>query len=128
MTPAIAVSAPEPSAVCVKRTFNVYFAQWKSDIGPDAREALTADQRSFKGCVIDHVKVVGLAGVKGSPDQNQALSQRRADKVADFLADGGWQRDHIEIVALGDKGATRDDAERPLRRRVRVTVQSRPAE
>ena len=125
MAPTIAASAP-PSA-CGTRTFNVYFAQWRSAIGPDARAALTADQQSFKGCVVERVRIVGLAGIKGVSDKNQVLSQKRADSVADFLTAGGWQRDRIEIVALGDKGATRDDAERPIRRRVRVTVQARPA-
>jgi len=127
LAPTMAASAPKPAGPCAKRTFSVYFAQWKSAIGPDAREALTADQQSFKGCTIARVKIVGLAGVKGTPEKNQALSQRRADTVADFLTDGGWQRDRFEIVALGDKGATRDDAERPIRRRVRVTVEARPA-
>lgn len=123
----MATSAPNPSGPCAPRTFSVYFAQWKSTIGPDARAALTADQQSFKDCVVERVKIVGLAGIKGAPDKNLALSQRRADTVAEFLAASGWQRDRFEIVALGDKGATRDDAERPIRRRVRVTVQARPA-
>jgi len=123
----MAASAPKPSGPCASRTFSVYFAQWTSAIGPDARAALAADQQSFKGCTIERVKIVGLAGIKGTPDKNQALSQRRADTVAEVLASGGWQRDLFEVVALGDKGATRDDAEKPIRRRVRVTVQARPA-
>ncbi len=127
LAPTMATAAPKPVGPCAARTFNVYFAQWKSTIGPDARAALAADQQSFKGCVIERVKIVGLAGIKGVPDNNQELSQKRADTVADFLTTGGWQRDRLEIVALGDKGATRDDAERPIRRRVRVTVQARPA-
>ncbi|NQE61671.1 OmpA family protein [Caulobacter sp. RHG1] len=127
MAPTVAVSAPKPGGLCASRTFSVYFAQWRAEIGPDARAALTADQQSFKDCDIERVRIVGLAGVKGSTDKNQQLSQKRGDAVASFLTAAGWRRDRMEIVALGDKGATRGDAERPIRRRVRVTVEARPA-
>ena len=128
LSPTMAASAPKPPAACATRTFSVYFEQWKSDLGPEARDALAAEQQSFKGCSVDHVKIVGLAGAKGAPDDNQELSSQRAETVAGFLTAGGWPRDRLELVALGDKGATRNDVDRPIRRRVRVTVQSQPSQ
>ena len=116
-----------PPPDCGTRTFSVYFAQWKSDLTPEAQHVLDHTQRSFQGCVIDHVRVVGLAGAKGSRDRNQVLSEHRAQAIADLLVSGGWPREKVELVARGEKGAKAGDLDRPIRRRVRITVQSRPA-
>ena len=73
------------------------------------------------------MRIVGLAGAKGSNDQNQVLSEHRAQTIADRLVTGGWPKDRLEMVAEGDKDAKVGDLDKPIRRRVRVTVQSRPA-
>ena len=121
--PALAAPAPPD---CGTRTFSVYFEEFKSDLTPEGLRALDQTQRSFRGCRIDHVRIVGLAGAKGTSDDNQALSEHRARAIADRLVTGGWSRDRLEMVAEGDKDAKVGDLDKPIRRRVRVTVQSRP--
>ena len=119
--------AAGPPPDCGTRAFSVYFEEFKSDLTPEGRSALDLTQRSFKGCVINHVRIVGLAGAKGTTDRNQALSEHRAQTIADRLVTGGWPRDRLEMVAEGDKDAKVGDLDKPIRRRVRVEVQSRPA-
>lgn len=122
-----AFAAPPPPPDCGTRTFSVYFEEFKSDLTPESLRALDQTQRSFRGCVIDHVRIVGLAGAKGTTDDNQTLSEHRARTIADRLVTGGWPKDRVEMVAEGEKGAKVGDLDKPIRRRVRVTVQSRPA-
>jgi len=119
--------AARPPPDCGTRAFSVYFEEFKSDLTPEGRRALDQTQRSFRGCAIDHVRIVGLAGAKGTNDQNQALSEHRARAIADRLVTGGWPKDRLEIRAEGDRDAKVGDLDKPIRRRVRVEVQSRPA-
>lgn len=116
-----------PHASCGERRFNVYFDTRNADLNPESRKALDAAQRSLQGCVVVHVRIVGLTGAKAPPTQAEQLSERRAQVVADALVLGGWPRDRMELVPIGEKGARLAEAEKPLRRRVHVVVQSRPA-
>lgn len=113
------------SASCGARTFTVYFEEWKPSLNTEARDALNAAQHSFAGCAIDHVRIVGLAGAKGGAHDNQKLSEDRARTIADLLVAGGWPREKLETVAIGDKNAKVGDLDKPIRRRVRVEVQAR---
>jgi outer membrane protein OmpA-like peptidoglycan-associated protein len=126
LIPAHGRAASMPAAVCGPQTFTVYFDEWKSALNADGRAALTAHQRAFAGCEITHVRIVGLAGAKGGAHDNQKLSEDRARTIADLLVAGGWARDKLETVALGDKNAKVGDLDKPIRRQVRVEVQARP--
>jgi outer membrane protein OmpA-like peptidoglycan-associated protein len=112
---------------CGTRTFSVYFEEWKSDLTPEARQSLDLQQRSFRGCAIRHVRIVGLAGAPGPADRNQVLSGHRAKTIADTLVSGGWPRERLELISRGDKNAKKGDLDKPVRRRVQVTVEARPA-
>lgn len=124
LAPGQALSAT-PAGACGPRTFTVYFEEWKPSLNAEGRAALTAAQHSFAGCAIDHVRIVGLAGAKGGAHDNQKLSEDRARTIADLLVAGGWPRDKLETVAIGDKNAKVGDLDKPIRRRVRVEVQAR---
>lgn len=123
---ALSPAAAQP-AVCMNRDFNVYFDEWKSDLTPEAREAIALVQHDLQGCTIGRVRIVGLAGARGDEADNLNVSMARAQTIAAALAEGGWPTDHFEIVALGEQNAA--DAEgtaRPMRRRATVSVQATP--
>lgn len=120
-----AFGAPHPA--CGERRFNVYFDIRNADLNAESRKALEAAQRSFQGCVVEHVRIVGLTGAKAPPSKAEQLAERRAQVVAETLASGGWPRDRMELVPVGGKNASLGDIEKPLRRRVHVVVQSRPS-
>lgn len=112
------------ASACYERRFAVYYEQWDSALDVEAQEVIAAMDNSLRGCRIDHVRIVGLAGALGPDDANLALSQQRAETLADYLAaHTSWPRSAYEIVARGEEGATTDDGTpRPMRRRARVTV------
>lgn len=112
-------------AVCRERQADVYFGSWEANVDAEAQEAIRVAQAALAGCKIDHVRIVGMAGAPGDAAANDAISRQRADNVATALEAGGWPRSAFEIVAIGEQGATTEDGlDRPMRRRVRVTVQS----
>ena len=76
----------------------VTFAQGKSELTPDAREAL-ANIKPGK-----HVQIVGTASPEGNPELNQKLSQARADAVAQYLETRGVAVD--EATGKGVQGTT----------------------
>ncbi|MET0545243.1 MAG: OmpA family protein [Caulobacterales bacterium] len=124
---------PEPPKVmvdpgpCVDREFNVYFESWKSELSPEAKAEMTALQGDLKSCTIEKVKIVGMAGAPGDPEDNLKISQERADFIAANLEAGGWSKDVFDIKAIGEKGATTAEGlDKPMRRRVHVEVKAVP--
>jgi peptidoglycan-associated lipoprotein len=125
-TPAQAVQAPPFNpAACIERSLDVYFSAWDAKIEPDAQEALRAGQAALTGCKINRVRIVGMAGAEGDAAANDEISRQRAENIAALLEAGGWSRSVFEIEAVGEQNATTEAGlDRPMRRRVRVTVQS----
>jgi outer membrane protein OmpA-like peptidoglycan-associated protein len=118
----VALNDPDPEA-CHERSFSVYFGEWETEVGPEGRTVISAAQEAFAGCVIHHVRIVGLAGAKGDEATNIEVSQKRAEAIADLLAAGGWSRDRFELVAVGEQGATLDNGvAKPMRRAARVEI------
>jgi len=118
----VALNDPDPEA-CQGRSFTVYFKEWETDPGPEGRKVISAAQEAFAGCVIHHVRIVGLAGAKGDEATNIEVSQKRAEAIADLLSAGGWSRDRFELVAVGEQGATLDSgAAKPMRRAAWVEI------
>jgi OOP family OmpA-OmpF porin len=72
-------------------------------------------------------EIVGHTDSGGSDEYNQALSEARAQAVADFLVEGGVSRDQLIVEGDGEKFpiATNDTEEgRAQNRRVEVTIPS----
>jgi len=126
---ACATSAPEtpanfdPSA-CYERSFEIYFERQEDQLNAPAREAIDTVQRQLRGCRIDSVRVLGLAGAAGGPQENFELSARRALYIAQYMErERGWSRDNIQTLASGETGATTPDGlNEPMRRVARITV------
>jgi OOP family OmpA-OmpF porin len=51
------------------------------------------------------VSLVGRADRRGSPGYNEALAQRRADRVKKLLVDYGMNAGRIRTASNGDRGA-----------------------
>lgn len=106
----------------------VYFEFDKSNITPQAAQALQefADLLPPKQNV--RLVIAGHTDRAGSPEYNIALSRRRAEAVQDYLADLGVTATElagIQILALGESDPavpTPDGVRMPENRRVVVTV------
>lgn len=113
-------------AACYQRIFSVYFESMQQEMSQEAAEAVDAVENSLRGCRIDHVRIVGLAGAPGDDEENLELSQQRAEIVADYLeATTDWPRSRFELIARGEEGAINEEGlQRPMRRRAVVRVQA----
>jgi outer membrane protein OmpA-like peptidoglycan-associated protein len=111
-------------AACYERDFVVYFEAQETELSQDAREVIDAMGEAVRGCRIDHVRIIGSAEAPGSQETNRQISVRRAEVMADYLAQRvGWPRSRFELLATGEQGAVTDDGlTRPMRRRARIIV------
>jgi len=71
------------------------------------------------------IVVSGHTDSKGSIDYNQALSERRADSVAEYLLDKGVVVARLETIGFGEGSPIADNATaegRSLNRRVELSL------
>ncbi len=97
---------PPPPAPTIEELFARYvkdsfFDFDKSDLRPDAREALTADAEFLRAHPEVKILVQGHCDERGSSEYNLGLGQRRADASKDFLVSLGVAADRISTVTLG---------------------------
>jgi len=122
---AAAPAGPADPADCVSGNIDIYFNQWEYKLTPESRQVIAAAQNKLKGCVIEQVRIVGMADATGDSADNLKVSTQRAQEIADALAAGGWPRSKFELLAAGESGATVDGVNAPMRRRANVSVVSR---
>jgi outer membrane protein OmpA-like peptidoglycan-associated protein len=72
-----------------------------ADVSAEARTKVQALARALKGVGIERLRVEGHTDARGSDAYNLRLSLRRAEAVADVLAEGGLARSAIEVKGLG---------------------------
>jgi peptidoglycan-associated lipoprotein len=93
---------------------DAYFDYDKSDIRPDARDALTADadllKRVFAKDTSVTVTVEGHCDERGSAEYNTALGDRRAGAARDFLTQLGVSGDRLRTVSYGKEKPQCTDA------------------
>jgi peptidoglycan-associated lipoprotein len=93
---------------------DAYFDFDKSDIRPDARDALTRDGALLKQIFAQDpsftVIVEGHSDERGSAEYNLALGDRRATAAKDFLVQSGVAADHLKTISYGKERPQCTDA------------------
>lgn len=103
----------------------LYFQEGTTRLTPESApglDFLKAEVRERPGA---EVQVTGYTDTLGSADDNDALSQRRAEEVLSALADQGLDRAMMSAVGRGERELrvkTEDGVREPANRRVVVTV------
>lgn len=114
-------------SACASGRFDVYFVENQARLTDAASLVLSTAAAKARECPIQRVRVIGLADATGTPEANLNLSQRRAQTVADALADAGLPAPAFEVDARGDAGAvTPSGADELLRRRAQVIIEVAP--
>jgi outer membrane protein OmpA-like peptidoglycan-associated protein len=93
---AACTSAPPPPAPIA-----VFFTADSATLDPEAEAVVKAAAQAAKSRPGLDVVVLGFAGPAGGVAYNVALSQARAQHVADLLAREGVARERIRIAARG---------------------------
>ena len=122
MTPA---AAPAPIPAPMARTFLVFFDFDKYNLTSDARKVVQAAAQSYKSTGVAHIDVTGYTDLAGSVAYNLKLSQRRANAVAEYLAQQGVPRNAMAIVGRGKSNPrvpTPDGVREPQNRRVEIVM------
>lgn len=79
----------------------VYFDFDRSDIRPDARDALRANADHIKSSS-DTVTIQGNTDERGSAEYNLALGERRANAAKRYLVDLGVASSQLKTVSFGE--------------------------
>jgi outer membrane protein OmpA-like peptidoglycan-associated protein/opacity protein-like surface antigen len=124
--PPAPVAAPPAAPIKKKLVLRgVNFDFDKANIREDARPVLDEAIATLKEAGEIQVSVEGHTDSVGSDQYNQGLSVRRANSVADYLADGGIARDRMTVKGFGESQpvASNDtDDGRAQNRRVELQV------
>ena len=130
-TPAPAVApAPAPAPVVTPapapaRTYLVFFDFDSATLTDRARQITSEAAQNSKRVAVTKIEVSGHADRSGSPQYNQALSQRRAEAVAAELGRLGVKREEIVVQAFGESRPlvpTADGVREPQNRRVELVL------
>jgi outer membrane protein OmpA-like peptidoglycan-associated protein len=104
---------------------DVLFDTGKSDLRSEAREALA----KLTGIVLNypslHLAIEGYTDSTGGADFNQALSEKRADAVQDYLIQQGLPAASLSAKGFGMNNPVADNstaAGRQKNRRVEIVV------
>jgi peptidoglycan-associated lipoprotein len=93
---------------------DAYFDYDKSDIRPDARDALTRDadllKRIFQNDRNVTIMVEGHCDERGSAEYNLGLGDRRASSAKDFLVQLGVPADKLKTISYGKEKPQCTDA------------------
>jgi len=106
----VTIAAPPPpppppqvdlNALFLKEVRDAYFDFNKSDIRPDAREALSKTAEFLKNYPQIKVTIEGHCDERGSTEYNLALGDRRANATKQYLVSLGISADRMTTVSFG---------------------------
>lgn len=129
-----ATTVADESAPAEHRTFSdgpiaeVHFELNSAELTPGGQlRARQAAERVSK-MKVSKIRIVGLTDRSGSDQYNKALSQARAEAVADIFVQSGLSRRVIEVVGMGETHymlpiSTGDGVSEPLNRCVGILVE-----
>lgn len=99
------VEAPEYADETVSLFAKTLFGFDKDALRPEAQENLNALAERLSNVNVRTVRVEGHTDFMGSEQYNQALSERRANVVANYLVNRGVASSKISAVGLGESQA-----------------------
>lgn len=99
-----ASAAGTPDATCTLAT--VYFGYDQAAILPSERDRLDANSQCIEKTKGKQVYLVGHTDTSGTEEYNIALSERRAQTVADYLARLGADPARLHVVPKGETEPT----------------------
>ncbi len=104
-TPAPVTPAPEPvkPAVSVKDLQTVYFEYDSFTLSDNARAALDANAKLMRDNASLEVSLDGHCDERGTAEYNQALGQKRAEAVQQYLADQGIATARFRVISYGSE-------------------------
>lgn len=117
---ALAACAPNMASDYV-----VYFGFDRTNLTNKARAVIDNVVAAVQSMGTDSLSVVGHTDTVGSVAYNQGLSERRAQRVGDALADRGFPRSNMVLAGrseLEPAVQTGDGVREPLNRRVEITL------
>ena len=117
--------APPAAAPAPARSFLVFFDFDRADLTERARQIVAQAAEAARSQENTRVEVAGHADRSGTPQYNQALSQRRAEAVAAELVRRGVARTDITVTAFGESRPlvpTADGTREPQNRRVEIVL------
>src|SRR5262249_4615806 len=118
----IPVAAPAPSPP-PPQIFLVFFDWDRADITPAGMEVLRQAANAYKAGGSVRLQVTGYTDLSGSPSYNQRLSGRRANNVANALANLGVTRSDMAVTGRGENDPrvpTLQGVREPQNRRVEI--------
>ena len=121
----IAKVKEESRGVVITLSGSVLFATAKSDLLPIAKDKLDQVAKALTDQGFKHIVVQGYTDSRGNASDNDALSQRRAQSVRDYLVTKGIPSEKATAEGLGSTRPVGDNATadgRAENRRVEIVV------
>jgi outer membrane protein OmpA-like peptidoglycan-associated protein len=94
-----AMMAEEPAPV---RVSGIFFETGRDELSPEARHQLDIVASELTANPELSTVIEGFADTRGDAKQNLALSQRRAERVLEYLSSRGVDAERLEAVGLGE--------------------------
>ena len=107
------------------KSFTLYFVEGTTDLTPESQPALAELRAEIARRPGVDVEVTGHTDTVGSAEDNDRLSQKRAEQILGLLATVGIDRSVMTAVGRGERDLrepTMDNVESALNRRVEVLV------
>ncbi|HWG59159.1 MAG TPA: peptidoglycan-associated lipoprotein Pal [Candidatus Acidoferrales bacterium] len=96
-----ATPQPDVNQLFSQDVKDAFFDLDKSDLRPDARDALTKDAEFLRTYAQVRVSIEGHCDERGSTEYNLSLGERRAAAAKSFLVSLGIPADRIDTVSWG---------------------------
>ncbi|EJM78040.1 OmpA family protein [Pseudomonas sp. GM55] len=107
--PAASVKPEAAQSEVITLSDDVLFAFNQSDLTPTAKSRLDALMSKFEDADVVSIKVVGHTDSVGSDAYNQALSERRASSVAEYLLSQGVVPNKVTSEGKGERQPIADN-------------------
>ena len=97
--------APAPAPVVIEKvslSTDVLFSFNKAELTPAGQQRLDDLAKNAQGANVEQVVLTGHADRIGSEEYNKELSEKRAQAVADYLAQKGVDRNRLKVEGKGE--------------------------